>query len=345
MDQKSQANIQALINKAIDDKFVFGISITVSQNDASLNFSAGNLSSSDRFFIASTTKLFTSSVIFQLVDEGKIQLADTLKEFFTAENLANLHNLDDIEAAKQITIEQLLSHTSGLADYFLQKKDRQTLFDQITHEQDIGWNFDDVLERTKSIRSKFPPGQPGNAFYSDTNYQLLGKIIELIEGKPVADAFSARVFKKLKIKNTYLFQGSKDPLLKNMYFKDKILKIPLAMESFGPDGGAVSTSSDLNVFIKAFFNGELFNKDHIEKGQVFNKIFFPLEYGIGFMRFKLPRIFSPFKPFPELLGHSGHSGAFAFYSQEKDLAICGTVNQIAKPSLSFQLLAKIISSL
>ncbi|MDO8869603.1 MAG: hypothetical protein Q7V10_02515 [Methanobacteriaceae archaeon] len=76
-----------------------------------------------------------------------------------------------------------------------------------------------------------------------------------------------------------------------------------------------------------------------------NKIFFPLQYGIGLMRFKLPRIFSPFKSVPELLGHSGLSGAFSFYCPEKDIYLTGTVNQAAYPDLSFNLMVKIINYL
>jgi hypothetical protein len=74
-----------------------------------------------------------------------------------------------------------------------------------------------------------------------------------------------------------------------------------------------------------------------------NKIFFPLEYGIGLAKFKLPRIFSPFKPMPELLGHSGLSGAFAFYAPEKDVFLTGTVNQISNPDISYRLMLQLLN--
>jgi D-alanyl-D-alanine carboxypeptidase len=60
------------------------------------------------------------------------------------------------------------------------------------------------------------------------------------------------------------------------------------------------------------------------------------------MRIKLPRIFSPFKEFPELIGHSGLSGAFAFYCPSRDVFLAGTVNQLSAESTSFKLMLKFL---
>lgn len=74
-----------------------------------------------------------------------------------------------------------------------------------------------------------------------------------------------------------------------------------------------------------------------------HSIFFPLEYGLGIMRFEVPWIFSPFKRFPPVVGHSGASGALLFYCQEWDLYLVGTVNQVAKRSLSFQTMIQLLA--
>ncbi len=97
------------------------------------------------------------------------------------------------------------------------------------------------------------------------------------------------------------------------------------------------------TFLRAFFGGQLFPKVYISELTVWNRIFFPLQYGIGVARFKLSRIFSPFKPTPELIGHSGLSGAFAYYCPQKDLYLTGTVNQTAKPGLSYRLMIKLLN--
>jgi len=72
-----------------------------------------------------------------------------------------------------------------------------------------------------------------------------------------------------------------------------------------------------------------------------NKIFFPLEYGYGLMRYKLPRFMSPFTPIPAFIGHSGASGSFLFICPDQDLYMAGTFNQINKPSAPFSLTPKI----
>jgi D-alanyl-D-alanine carboxypeptidase len=80
------------------------------------------------------------------------------------------------------------------------------------------------------------------------------------------------------------------------------------MASFGPDGGIVSTAGELMTFVRAFFEGGLFERATIGQLQDYRRIFFPLQYGVGFARFALPRVLGG----EELIGHSGLSGAFAF---------------------------------
>jgi len=67
-----------------------------------------------------------------------------------------------------------------------------------------------------------------------------------------------------------------------------------------------------------------------------------MQSGIGIHRFKLPWFLNPFGTIPELLGHSGLSGALAYYSPTKDLYIAGTVNQVAYPDTAFRLAIKLI---
>jgi CubicO group peptidase (beta-lactamase class C family) len=113
------------------------------------------------------------------------------------------------------------------------------------------------------------------------------------------------------------------------------------MTSFGPDGGMVSTSSDMLVFIEAFFTGKLFPKSYIEDLQKWNKIFYPMQSGIGIHKFQLPKAFNPTGLIPVFIGHSGLSGALAYYSPRENLYIVGTVNQVAHPDMSFKTMIKL----
>lgn len=342
---QTQAKLQQVLNNIVDNKKVFGVSASIEKGDGSFAFvgSAGNLDSERQFFIASTTKLYITTIIMRLKEQGKLSLDDRISKYVDTQFLQHLLVVKGIDYANEITIRQLLAHTSGLPDYFQQKKaSGKSLQDELTSGKDQSWTFEQVIDEVKRMKSSFKPGEKGKALYSDTNYQIVGRIIETITGETVSAVLMERIFEPLGLKRTYLYENSKDTAPAITYFKQNPLPIPLAMISFGPDGGIVSTSGELMIFIKAFFKGELFPIEYFSEMKRWNKIFFPLEYGVGVARFKLPRIFSPFKVMPELLGHSGLSGAFAFYSPEKNVYLTGTVNQINHPDLSYKLMLKLV---
>ena len=122
-----------------------------------------------------------------------------------------------------------------------------------------------------------------------------------------------------------------------------LFEIPKAMASVRADGGIVSTAEDGLSFFQAFMTGKLFPRPYLEEmQQQWNRIFTPLQYGMGIMRFALPRYFSPLRPAPPMVGHSGASGAVLFYAPDVDLYVSGTVNQIKKRSLSYNLMVRLV---
>ena len=115
------------------------------------------------------------------------------------------------------------------------------------------------------------------------------------------------------------------------------------MVSFGPDVGIVATSADLMRFLISFHTGELFDPavDPLGGG-MYRRAFFPLQAGVGHMRFRLQRaMWSRGNP-PDLRGHSGLSGAFVFVDVDSGTCVAGTVNDIAQPSRSFKLMLKLV---
>jgi len=244
-----------------------------------------------------------------------------------------------------LTIRELMAHTSGLPDYFQQKGAHgRSLENELLSGNDRSWSFEKAIAESKKMKPLFRPDQQGKAHYSDTNYQLLGRIIRKICDEKLETVIDEMIAKPLGLVKTYLYHDINDKQPKNMYYKNRELHIPKAMSSFTADGGVVSTAHELMVFIEAFFTGKLFPIEYLEELQKWNKIFFPLESGVGIHRYKLPWIFSPFKPIPELIGHSGLSGAFSFYCPSKEIYLTGTVNQIDKPSTAYRLMIKLLSA-
>ena len=256
--------------------------------------------------------------------------------------MKGLHIYKGREYSQELTIKDLLAHTTGLPDYFQDNgSNGKSLESGLVSGNDQYWTFELVIEMTKRMKPLFAPGTKGKAHYSDANFQLLGKIIEIITNKSYSENCKDLIIQPLGLTKTYLYQDTTDRTPKVLYYKSNELNIPKAMTSFGADGGIVSTSTDLLFFIEAFFTGKLFQSSYIAELQEWNKIFFPLRSGIGIHLFKLPWIFNPTGAVPYFIGHSGLSGALAYYSPKENLYVVGTVNQIAHPDISFKTMIKL----
>ena len=341
----TETNLQATFDRFMEGRNLFGGTVRLETEDGSFAWESatGDLAVGDPYFIASTTKLYVTAVLLALRSQGKLGLDDLLVDHLRPQLVAGIRT-DKTDDSGLLTIRHLMSHTSGLPDYFQQKRPGgSSLEKQITAGRDQTWTLDDVLEASRRMKAPFAPGTPGKALYSDTNYQLLGKVIETVTGQALDEAFRAFITDPLSLTDTYLYTDPADDRPHHLYYKDRALRVPMAMVSFGPDGGIVSTASESMTFLKAFFTGVLFPVDYLPELYLWNKIFFPLQYGVGIMRFQLFRYLSPFSPAPELLGHSGLSGAFAFYAPGRGLYCTGTINQIAQPGRSFRLLLRLLN--
>lgn len=337
-----QEKFQNILNKTIDNKKVFGTSFAFKKDTLIWQGSSGNMNIDQPYFIASTTKLFTTAIILKLKAEGKLNLDDKISKYIDPSILSGLHIYKGKDYSQELTIKHLLSHTSGLPDYFQDKgSNGKSLEDELLSGNDQYWTFEQTIERTKSIKPLFVPGSKEKAHYSDSNFQLLGKVIENITKKSYSENCRDFIIQPLALTKTYLYQDSNDSTPKTLYYKSNELNIPKAMTSFVADGAVVSTSGDLLIFIEAFFTGKLFPLHYIDELQEWNKIFFPMKSGIGIHLFKLPWIFNPTGSVPYFIGHSGLSGALAFYSPTENIFIVGTVNQIAHPDISFKTMIKL----
>lgn len=335
-------DLQSVLDQTVDGKKVFGASFAIKKDDSTWIGSSGNITANQPYFIASTTKLFTTAIILRLKSEGILSLDDKISKYLDKSILNGLHVYKGKEYSKELTIKHLLSHTSGLPDYFQGKGvSGKSLEDEITADNDQFWTFEQAIERTKKMKALFAPGTKNKANYSDANFQLLGKIIESLTHKSYSKNCNDLIIQPLGLTKTYLYQDSTDKIPKTLYYKSNELDIPKAMTSFGADGGIVSTSNDMLVFIEAFFTGKLFPSSYIAELQEWNKIFFPMRSGIGIHLFKLPWIFNPTGAVPYFIGHSGLSGALAYYSPKENIYVVGTVNQVAHPDIAFKAMIKL----
>ncbi len=329
--------LQRILDKAVDRKRIFGTTFAIEHRGELWRGAAGDLQVDSSFFIASTTKLFITATILHFRQHGRLELDDPIAKHLDAATTAGLHVRKGVDRSSSITIRHLLAHTSGLPDYFGQAYQAALL-----HGQDRSWTFEEAIAESKKLAPHFAPGTPGKAFYSDTNFQLLGRIIERITGLPLATVLDHTVCTPAGMRHTYLFTDPNDTRPSLFHHKDRVLRIPQAMASFGADGGMVSTTTDMIRFLEHFFQGHFFPRSVLAELQHWNRIFFPMQSGVGLHLFKLPWLMDPTGAVPPLIGHSGLSGALAFHAPKHDLYICGTVDQVAWPGTSFRVALKLV---
>lgn len=338
--------LQKIFEKTLRKKHIHGAVVQITQGNQSWENAGGNLNLQSNYFIASTSKLFVTAIMLQLRQEGKIQLDEPAIKFLPAAIMNRIHVIDGQDFSENITLRHLMAHTSGLPDYFEDKfPDGSSLLDKVKQGIDTGWTAAETIEFSKQMPPHFAPGTKGKAHYSDTNYQLLGLIIENVLSQKLEKVFQHRIIEALGLQNTWLYTEPEDKRPVDIYFKDLKMHVPKTMASFRADGGIVSTASDSMIFIQSFFDGKLFMPDYLPELYQWKRVMFPLEYGVGIMRFKLPRLFSPFRKMPELIGHSGLSGAFAFYAPSKNCYLSGTVNQLSNPGTSFRFMLQCLDAI
>ncbi|NVM95601.1 serine hydrolase domain-containing protein [Arthrobacter wenxiniae] len=296
------------------------------------------------YFAASITKLYTAAVIMQLRHQGAVSLADPFGTHLEADLIDGLNTFRGTDHSHRITVRDLLAHSSGVAGYFDQKRaGGGTVVGEVLG-QDRAWTLEEAIRIAKQDMSPhFAPGTPGKAFYSDTNYHLLGRIIENVTGNSWERAVTERIILPLGLTATWPFSrevvGRYDEVAAILNGPAPV-RIPLAMASVRAHGGLVSTASDGIIFLRAVLGGILFPSTYLHEMQEdWRRIFFPLRYGLGIMRYGMPRLLSGPGP-REFLGHSGSSGAVLFYAPSHDLYVSGTVNQLANRSLVYRLMSR-----
>ncbi|MEZ2348777.1 serine hydrolase domain-containing protein [Terriglobus sp. RCC_193] len=194
------------------------------------------------FEIGSITKQFTAVSILQLRDAGKLKLDDPLSVY-----------LPDAPHAKEVTLRNLLTHTSGLHDYL----DGPPA--EIDRLAALPISYHDLLSRVAAMPLDFPPGSQWS--YSNTGYLLLGKVIEVVSGEPYRDYIQQRILNPLGMRNT--FTTADESHLPNMAIgyrhENGVQAIaPFIDPSWGSSAGfLISTPEDLSRWDAALHGGKV----------------------------------------------------------------------------------------
>ena len=339
----NKSALDQLVNNVCQKKFIYGAVFFISSSGHSTDLisASGNIKEDSQYYIASINKLFVSAIVLKLYRENKLDLSDKISKYLPEEIIIGLHIHKDKDYSKDLSILHLISHTSGLPGYLIDKRtDGKMTMAELEAGVDRAWPIEKVVQEVKKMKTHFPPGQESKAKYIDTNHQILSLIIENIIGDPI-NIVLKNLFQELNLSRTYVCEDVNDKNFIPIRYKSDVINIPLFLTSTKND--IISTAEDQMAFLKAFFGGYFFPKERMKELEKWNSIFFPFKYGIGIQKFHMPRVLSPFKPVPDMVGHSGSTGSVAFYVPDMDLFITGTVNQQAKPNVAFQTMVRIIN--
>lgn len=350
--------LEKLLSKTYADPDIYSCVMAVESGDGSFQWAgAAGIARDDiqtpmtietPYFIASITKLFTATVVMKLAEIGKLTLSDPMTDFLPHSLVAGIHVYEDVDYGGEITIENLLAQTSGIADYYFDKPEGgESFFKRVQDEPDRLWTVDETIGLARDeLKPKFKPGE--QASYSDTNYQILGRIIEAVCQKDLQEVFSELIFYPLDMERTWIFGRSESHRalegdVADFYFHDQTISRYKGYASSWADGGLVSTVQESLTFLKALNNGKIVDKDKtLPLMHQWRDLQFPLKYGYGTMYFKLPRLMTPFRSVPSIWGHSGSIGSFLFYCEKLDLYMAGTLNQGKSPAKPFNIKVRIM---
>ncbi|WP_442787868.1 serine hydrolase domain-containing protein [Flavobacterium suncheonense] len=244
-----------------------------------------------KYKIGSVTKTFTAVMIVQLVEEKRLKLEDKLSKFYP-----------QIPNADKITINDLLRHRSGILDY-VNADSTVNMMAKVSKKE--------MIAKIAAYPSVFEPNS--KAEYSNSNYYLLGCIIEDLTKVSYATNLKNRITNRLKLKNTYMvdkvdvnrnesysyiYDGSKWNL-----FPEWDMSLPFAA------GGITSNANDLTAFMRGLFNGKLLKQSSsLEEMTKLNQ-----SYGIGLVTFP----FGERKFYGHTGGIEGYKSVVGYYPTEK----------------------------
>lgn len=305
----------------IADKYnLQGLAASVMFSDGSIwsgvESPTDNLSTDMLFEMGSNTKTFTTAMILQMAEEGKLTLSDTLGMFF-----GEIEHVD-----MGVTVKQLLNHTSGIYSYT----------DNPDFSTAIGQNALRVFQPIELLdlflkSMRFEPGTDWR--YSNTNYVLLGLIIEHIDESKYEESLRTRILEPLELEHSYLdiFESYDEPrsgtwLSNGTYLNEPY---PAFMSAAWAAGGLVSTTEDLALWAHKLYTNEVLSEawtDSMKKLTVVDGK--EKSYGLGMF-------YRTYKGTP-LYGHGGTTLQHSTmeYSSEYDFSLVMVINEQTRGSAS-----------
>jgi len=315
-----------------------------------MNESGGNVNHNYCFRTGSITKTFTATIIMQLMEEDVLNLDDLFLDCLnenTRKFFEELILFEGVNYSNKITVKDLLQHRSGIRDYF---SDDDRFLNHVMEFPFQNWGWKTVMEKyfeyNLNEKGVFQIGK--DFYYSDTNYLLLAVLIEDLTNMPFHEILEKRILTPLSLNDTYLefYQEAKSstPIVFPFYKSNDLKNINSSFDWGG--GGLISSLTDLDIFIRSFFSGQLFNRVETLKLMTNfdndNTINITSKkgrnvYGIGLQQKSIGNY--------NFIGHNSTYGGMMFYDINSDLSIIFSINQMSSQHKSEWLIKKLVEDI
>jgi len=327
---------QAIVDAALAGGTAPGISAAIALPDGSVIAVAAGVSNretkapltiDDRLLSGSVGKTFAAARALQLIEQGKLRLDDPIaKHLGTASWFARLPN------AKTTMVRHLMTHTSGLVRYEF----KDAFARDLRAQPDKVWKPEELLAY---VLDDTPPFAPGAGWeYADTNFIVLGMILETIDGRPFYDQVRAEILPRLPgtrlVPSTSRtidgliqgYTGPGDPITggEGPVIVDGKFVVNPQFEWTG--GGFAGTPSDLVRWAKLLYEGGVFGKKETARLMIGAAV--PARLGLQ-AKYGLGVIVRPQTPVGEVWGHSGFFPGYLtemIYLPERGIAVAVQVN-------------------
>lgn len=305
LDDAVRASLQTILETGLEKSGMPGVAAYVRIGDDIWESSAGvgDLSTEEPFDadavvrIASNTKPFTATAVLQLVDQGKVSLDDPIETF-----------VPGITNGTEITVRDLLQMSSGIWEFTADAD----VMGRWSADLMMPWTTEQSIELIKGKPAQFEPGE--KVVYTDSNYILLGAILEKVTGQDAAEVINSAIVEPLALSSTHFPTADEpnipDPHQQGYRPPGEQLGDVAQLQPVGDinpqvawtAGAMTSTLDDLTVWADALADGELLSPElqaqRLESrkfdGQAIN-----FGYGLGVIR---------------LNDFVGHDGAIVGYS-------------------------------
>jgi CubicO group peptidase (beta-lactamase class C family) len=287
----------------------------------------------DQFNIDSIAKMMTATVVMKLVEAGDLGVDDRIGRYLPSSLMDGLHVYSGRSYGQQITLRHLLTHSSGIGDNWAQD-DFLALIIANTQKR---WTPEETVEFVKAnCPPCFPPG--GGFRYSDPGYNLIGLVVEQVTGAGLHQVTRDLLLDPLGMDHTYRPSHEEHrPILPGRVPSQRYLDdmectlLPAVMTADWAGGGLLSTTEDLNRFLRAFVRNEGVFEQPATRDRMFRWVDSGAfhNYGFGISRVLLDSSGHPgYVGLGEVWGHTGSSDNFMYYWPSQDMTLIGTLNQL-----------------